>query len=192
MSKKILFLHGSPRPNGNTQAVAQLAIQAAKDANAQVDEINVTKLTFKTPGCIACGKCKEQEEYGCVIDDQLSETVQKILDYDTIVFAVPTYWMSHPAQVKMLIDRMGALIKVTGPGEFKTPLAGKTLAVMATAGGEAENNLTLLEQQVSIPAKMLSCNFQSCLFPMTPYELGGFTDDPEVAQKAQKFGKSLA
>lgn len=192
MSNKIVIIHGSPRKNGNTSAVTKIAIQAAQEKKADVFEIDSTKLEFKIPGCAACMKCHQSEEFLCVVNDQLAETVATLSQYDVIVIATPTYWMSYTAQIKMLIDRMGSLMKFTESGEVRTPLAGKTLAILATGGSGFENNLELLEQQWRGVAYMLSCQFYSCLFPNAPAEAGVLKNNPSAKKNAQKFGQLLA
>jgi multimeric flavodoxin WrbA len=192
MSNKIVFIHGSPRKNGNTHAISRIAIQVARDNKADVFEIDATKLEFKIPGCGSCMKCHQSEEFECVVGDQLAESVATLSEYDVIVVATPTYWMSYTAQLKMFIDRMGSLMKFTESGETRTPLAGKVFAILATGGGGLDNNLDLLEQQWKSVAYMLSCQFNSCMFPNAPVEAGALTDDPSALQKAQEFGELLA
>jgi multimeric flavodoxin WrbA len=192
MSNKVVFIHGSPRENGNTRAIARIAIQAAQNNKANVFEIDATKLEFKIPGCAGCMKCHQSEEFACVVGDQLAESVATLTDYDVIVVATPTYWMSYTAQLKMFIDRMGSLMKFTESGEIRTPLAGKVLAILATGGGVQDNNLDLLEQQWRSVAYLLSCQFTSCLFPNAPVEAGALKKDPSALQKAQEFGALLA
>lgn len=192
MSKKIVYIHGSPRKNGNTAAISTIAIQAALKKDAEVTEIDATQLEFHVPGCLSCNKCHQFDEFACVIGDQLAATVASLRDYDVIVLATPTYWMSYPAQVKMLIDRLGSLMKFTESGEIRTPLAGKELALLATGNGALKNNLCLLEQQWRNVADMLSCGFASCLIANAPAETGALINDPSVLNKAKKFGRLLA
>lgn len=172
MSNRIVFIHGSPRKNGSTRLVAAIAAQAAQDEKADVIEIDATKLEFKIPGCAGCMKCHQSDQFACAAGDQLARTVATMPEYDVIVIATPTYWMSYTAQVKMFIDRMGSLIKYSESGEIRTPLAGKALAILATGNDGAENNLDLLERQWKSVADMLKCRFISCLFPNTPIEPG--------------------
>lgn len=192
MSNRIVFIHGSPRKNGNTNAVTRVAIQAAQESKANIVEIDTIKLEFKIPGCSACMKCHQSQEFLCVVGDQLAETVATLSEYDVIVIATPTYWMSYTAQIKMLIDRMGSLMKFTESGEIRTPLEGKTLAIIATGGSGIESNMALLEQQWRGVAYMLSCQFKSCLFPNTPIEASILNNDPSAQKKAQEFGQLLA
>ncbi len=191
MSNRIVFINGSPRKKGNTSVVAQIAIQAAREKKADVCEIDATKLKFKIPGCASCMKCQQSDGFECVVGDQLAATVATLSEYDVIVVATPTYWMSYPAQIKMLIDRMGSLMKYSESGEIKTPLAGKVLALLATGNGALENNMDLLEQQWKATAFYLSCQFSSCLFPNTPAETGTLKNDSSVLKKAREFGRQL-
>ena len=161
MQKKIVIIQGSPRRNGNTRAVAAAAMEAAKECGSSVAEIDATRLEFKTPGCTGCQKCQKSGEFACVIGDQVAKSVADLPNYDVIVIATPLYWWSYSAQIKIFIDRMYSLCKFTEKGELRTPLAGKMLALMSTAGDVVENNLEILESQLKNPAKMLGCGFQS-------------------------------
>jgi multimeric flavodoxin WrbA len=192
MSKKIIFIQGSPRKNGNTRAMATIAMEAARAQNAEITEIDATALEFKTPGCTGCQKCQQSEKFTCTINDQVSRAVASLPDYDVIVMVTPLYWWSFSAQIKILIDRVYSLIKFSEKGEIRTPLSGKVMALMATGGGPLENNLELLESQWKNPADMLGCQFLSCLFPNVTGEAGGIRNDPSAVKKAQEFGRLLA
>lgn len=192
MPNKIVFIHGSPRKNGNTRIVTAAAIEAAKEENAQVTEIDATRLEFKKPGCVGCQKCQQSEEFVCAFGDEVAQTVATLPEYDGIVMATPIYWWSYSAQIKIFIDRMYSLTKFAESGEFRTPLAGKTLALLATGGGAVKNNLELLERQWKNPADMMGAPFLSCLFPNTPPEAGALKNDPSALEKARQFGRLLA
>ena len=53
MPKKIVFVQGSPRKNGNTRAVTALAIEAARQQGAEVTEIDATELNSRSPDALA-------------------------------------------------------------------------------------------------------------------------------------------
>ena len=192
MPNNIVFVQGSPRKNGNTRAVAAIAMETAREAGAEVAEIDATKLQFKQPGCIGCQKCQESEKFECTLGDELARTVATIPQYDAIVMATPLYWWSFSAQIKIFIDRMYSLSKFTDSWEVRSALSGKTLALLATAGGPIENNLELLERQWKNPADIVGCEFRSCLFPLVPPEPGALAKEAAVIEKARDFGRSLA
>jgi len=192
MTKKVVFIHGSPRKNGNTRALAGVAMRALADMGVESGEIDAPRLDFKYPGCIACYKCKGVEAYGCHVDDGLARAVGTLPDYDAIVLATPVYWHGPTAQAKMLIDRMFGLLKFGENHEFHTPLAGKPMALLATGGGVLEDNLDMLEKFWSIPASRVGSPFLSCLFPHCQYPPGEAATDPAAAAKAAAYGRSLA
>ena len=191
MANKIVFIHGGPRKKGNTRAVTKIAIDAAKEQGAEVTEIDVTTLSFKEPGCIGCYKCQNSDEYRCAFNDEVAEKVACLPEYDVIVLATPLYWWSYTAQLKIFIDRMFSLMKLSGD-EHKSAITGKNLGLIATAGGPYENNLELLEAQWKNPADMLGCKFMTCLFPETTPDKGMLKDDPSSVKKAKEFGQLLA
>lgn len=192
MSKKVVFIHGSPRKKGNTLALAEVARKALSGMGIASDVIDAPRLEFKHPGCIVCYKCQRSEEYGCHVDDGLARAVKSLPEYDAVVMATPIYWFSYPAQVKMLIDRMFSLVKFGPNHEHFSALSGKPWALLATGGGQLENNLLELEKQWRIPAEMLGCEFVSELFPLCHYEPGKIVEDPAPVARAHAFGLRLA
>ncbi len=191
MSKKIVVVHGSPRKNGNTRAMAAVAIEAARETGADVTEIDAVGLKFKEPGCLGCQKCQESDKYQCVLNDEVAQKVATLSGYDAIILATPIYWWSYPAQLKIFIDRIYSLSKLTDPKNYSSALAGKTLGILATGGGGLENNLNLLEAQWKNPADMLQTRFISCLFPEVSSEPGSLLKDPAAVEKAKEFGRAL-
>lgn len=191
MSKRIVFVHGGPRKHGNTRAVTALTMQAARQAGADVAEIDAIGLDFKVPGCLACHKCQQIEAFECAIGDELARKVATLAEYDVVVLATPLYWWSYSAQLKMFVDRMYSLCKFSEDG-IRSVMEGKTLALIATAGGPMKDNLEVLESQLRNPSLMIGCSYASCLFPDTAAEAGKLVNDSSVAEKAQAFGRELA
>ena len=192
MSKKVVFILGSPRKKGNTNVLAREAMRALAEAGIESVEIDAPRLDFKYPGCISCYKCQQSKEYGCHIRDELGQAVSRLADHDAIVLATPLYWFSYPAQVKMFIDRMFSMIKFGEGHEILSPLRGKPMALLATAGGGLEENLELLDTQWRIPASKIDAPYRSCLFPFCQYAPGEVANDAAVMTKAAAFGKELA
>lgn len=192
MSNKIVFVQGSPRKNGNTRAVTDIVMASAESNGAEVEQIDVTQLAFEAPGCVGCQRCQQSKEFICAFKDEVAQNVARLPEYDVIVMATPLYWWSYSAQLKIFIDRMYSLSKISDPENFQSLLAGKTLALIATAGGPLEDNLDLLVSQWKKPANFLGCPFLACLFPNTPPEPGVLVKDPSALAKAEAFGLSLS
>jgi multimeric flavodoxin WrbA len=190
MSKNILFLHGSPRPQGNTRAAAKIAMEELASLGITADGVETAKLTFKHPGCVSCYKCQQSEAYGCHLDDAVAKVVGSMPDYDALVLATPVYTFSFPAQIKIVIDRIFGLIKFTETGGWQSPLTGKPMGLLATAGGGIESNLALLEAQWKIPAEKLGSPFCSCLLPFTQ-EPGSLAKDETAVAQIREFARTL-
>ncbi|MBD5547126.1 MAG: flavodoxin family protein [Lachnospiraceae bacterium] len=103
MSKKIVVITGSPRKNGNSFAMTDAFIKAAKDKGHTV--IRFDAAMKKVGGCRACETCFKTGK-ACSFDDDFNEIAPDILEADAIVFTMPVYWYSIPAQVKGVIDRL--------------------------------------------------------------------------------------
>ena len=191
MGNQIVFIQGSPRKKGNTRAATKIAIESAKENGAEVTEIDVTTLDFKEPGCIGCYKCQNSDEFKCTLNDEVAEKVATLAEYDVIILATPLYWWSYAAQLKIFVDRMFSLSKFHDQ-DYQSQMTGKTLGILATAGGPLENNLELLESQWKNPADMLDCKFVSCLFPNVAPEEGSLISDLSAVEKAKEFGRLLA
>lgn len=192
MSKKVCFILGSPRKNGNTNVLAREAMRALAESGIESVAIDAPRLDFKYPGCVACYKCQQSPEYGCHVGDGLGRAVSGLADYDAVVLATPVYWFSYPAQVKMFIDRLLSLCKFGKNNEISSPLKGKPMALLATGEGELEENLNLLDAQWRIPVAWIGNPYLSCLFPFCQYPPGGVARDAGALSKAAEFGGNLA
>jgi len=105
MSKKILVITGSPRKHGNSNTAASAFIDAVKAKGHEVIRFDAAKKQLT--GCNACEKCFENGK-ACVYDDEFNEIAPDIETADAIVFTMPLYWFSFPAQLKAVIDRFYA------------------------------------------------------------------------------------
>ncbi|MDE7322240.1 MAG: flavodoxin family protein [Lachnospiraceae bacterium] len=119
MSKKIVVITGSPRKNGNSFAMAQAFIQAAEDRGHTVTRFDAAMKNVG--GCRACETCFKTGK-ACSFDDDFNVIAPTILEADVVVFAMPVYWYSIPAQIKGVIDRL-----------FSFCVAGKDVAGKACA-----------------------------------------------------------
>ena len=191
MSRKIMIVCGSPRKEGNTNRVVAWVADAAREAGADVEIIDAPRLSYKTLGCTGCMGCQQSEEYRCVIDDDASPILARLPESDVVVLATPVYWFGPTAQLKVFADRMFSLIKFVND-EPVTPLAGKTLGVIATAGSAIEHGLGLLEQTYRTAAGLSDLSFESLLVPHAPMRLEKPDEAAAIQREAEAFGRKLA
>ena len=87
MSKKVLVISSSLRPNSNSEALADAFAEGAASAGNEVEKISLRgKNIGFCRGCLACQKLGH-----CVINDDAPEIAEKMLHADVLVFATPIY-----------------------------------------------------------------------------------------------------
>ena len=188
-----MVLCSSPNKKGNTNTVANWAIEAATTAGATVEKVNVAGLKYKVNGCIACMKCQQSDQFACVIDDDAQPIITRIPDFDVLLLATPVYFMGLNAQLKLILDRTFALYKFNPEtDQLAHSLAGKTLALISTAAGDLHEGLSLLDENIKSVAGFDDRKYLSLLIPHAPMDAAQMADNTEVAAKARAFGKQLA
>ena len=100
---KITVITGSPRKNGNTNAMTEAFIKAAEANGHEVKRFDAAMMNIG--GCHACMTCFKTGK-ACSFDDDFNIIAPYILEADAVVFAMPVYWYSIPAQIKGVIDRL--------------------------------------------------------------------------------------
>lgn len=114
MSKKIVVITGSPRKNGNSFAMTDAFIRAAEAKGHRVTRFDAAMRNVG--GCHACETCFKTGK-ACSFDDDFNTIAPAILEADAVVFTMPVYWYSIPAQIKGVIDKL-----------FSFCVAGKDIA----------------------------------------------------------------
>ncbi|MBI1810503.1 MAG: flavodoxin family protein [Nitrospirae bacterium] len=193
MSKKIMILSGSPRKKGNTNTVVGWFVEGAKDAGADVEVIDVAQLKSKNNGCIACLGCQKSDKFECAVDDEMKPVLAKIPDNDVVVFATPVYFFGPSAQLKLLMDRMYSLIKLDPEkGNYYHNLGKLKLGLIATAGGDINPGLSLVEQTFKATAGFAGIEIDSLLVPFASMYNDDIKQDGELRERAMAFGRKLA
>lgn len=104
---KIVVITGSPRKDGNSFAMTKAFIEAAEAKGHTVVRFDAA---FKNVGgCHACETCYKSGK-ACSFDDDFNTLAPDILDADAVVFTMPVYWYSIPAQIKGVIDKLFSLV----------------------------------------------------------------------------------
>lgn len=105
MSKRVLVISTSLRPNSNSEALADEFVRGATEAGHEVEKLSLRGKDIRfCRGCLACGKLGK-----CVIDDDMNPIIRKMHDADVIAFATPIYYYEMSGQMKTLLDRANSL-----------------------------------------------------------------------------------
>ncbi|MBE6362806.1 MAG: flavodoxin family protein [Lentisphaerae bacterium] len=114
--KKIYAVNGSPRKNGNTAQLLQKALEGAASAGAEVKLIQLADLDFS--GCRSCFACKKLENHalGCVLKDELAETLKELLQSDGIIMGSPIYFGAETGLYRNFLERLFfPMLRYTNP-----------------------------------------------------------------------------
>lgn len=193
MAKKVMVLTGSPRKNGNTNTVAQWFIEGAIEAGATIDVVDVAQLKSKFNGCISCMGCQKSEKFECAVEDDVKPVLARIPDMDVVVFATPVYFFGPSAQIKLLVDRMYSLIKLDpAKGSYNNNVGKVRFALIATAGGDINPGLSLVEQTFKTIAGFVGKGMDSLLVPFASPYSDDLKQDAALREKAIAFGRKLS
>ncbi len=118
---KITVITGSPRNNGNTAAMVAAFTKAAEAKGHDVARFDAAMMNIG--GCHACMTCFKTGK-ACSFDDDFNIIAPHIMDADAIVFAMPVYWYSIPAQIKGVIDRIFSFCVA------QKPISGKKMGLI--------------------------------------------------------------
>ena len=107
-SINLLGICGSPRKNGNSRFLLEIALEAAEATAPGVVETELYSISGKTFNpCDACNQCHDKLGYCRQTDDDFAELRDKWFAADAIIYSVPVYHMGIPGQLKIFLDRLG-------------------------------------------------------------------------------------
>ena len=102
---KIIAIYGSPRRKGNTATLLQKAVEGAREAGADVEEIVLRDL--KISPCLEIYGCKNAGE--CRLKDDFQTARDRILAANGLMLASPVFFYTVSAHTKILMDRFQSL-----------------------------------------------------------------------------------
>ena len=85
---KIVAVYGSPRRNGNTSLLLKKAVQGARKAGAEVEEIALRDL--KISPCLEIYGCKKTGR--CVIEDDFHRVLDQLQACQGLILASPIFF----------------------------------------------------------------------------------------------------
>ncbi len=104
---KITVITGSPRKHGNSFAMTDAFIREAEACGHTVERFDAAFM--HVGGCHACMTCYKSGK-ACSFNAEFDAVAASILTSDAVVFTMPVYWYSIPAQIKGIIDCLFSLV----------------------------------------------------------------------------------
>lgn len=127
-AKRILAVVASPRPGGNSESLARVALRAVAARGAWTALVFLRELDIRfCDGCLACvfrgGECRQA--------DDIPWLYRTVGDFDGLLLVAPTYLLGVPAQVKAVMDRSAAYF---GRTSDRGPVPAGVIAVAGLPG----------------------------------------------------------
>jgi len=191
LKMKVLAIYGSPRRRGNTGRLLEKAVEGAREAGAEVEEIVLRDLNLAP--CLELYGCKKTGR--CVIQDDFQQVYDQVLACRGLILASPIFFYAVTAQTKVLMDRCQSLWvkkhwieKVPfGKGEIKRK--GLFISAGATHGKKLFDGALL---SVHYFFDALDTEVWRTLLYRGLDEEGDVLQHPEYLEEAYQAGKELA
>ena len=193
MKMKILILSSSPRKKGNTNTIVSWCAESATDAGAEVECVDIARLKYKSNGCSSCYSCQESDKYECAVKDDANIILERMNDFDVVVFSTPVYMFGPSAQLKLLLDRTYSLMKFDDEtDDIILKSTGQVIGLIATAGGGIDDGLNITDQIFKSLASYIGSKYLSLMVPEAPSDAKDLEEKTELKHKAAEFGRVLA
>lgn len=134
MSKKILILNGSPRPNGNTSALVGAFTAGAQSAGHTVTTFFLDQMNIH--GCKGCWQGGKDPNHPCVQRDDMEKIYPIYREADVVVLASPLYYWNLSGQLRTAFDRLFAVAECEN---YCNPKKEAVLLMAAEGNGFAES-----------------------------------------------------
>ena len=130
--KQYIIINGSPRKDGNSDHITDLAVQELEQQGAEVEVFKVRE--HETKSCVACNSCKATGK--CIHQDDAA-LIDKVPACDGFLFVSPLYFAGAAGTVQGLIDRFYSLCD---PAKGMTmPSADRKCGIVLTYGGTPDS-----------------------------------------------------
>ncbi|ADB48769.1 flavodoxin family protein [Conexibacter woesei] len=130
----VVVLAASPRPDGNSQALADAFADGARSAGHAA---RVFDLNERTSGGFLrdCRSCRGPDGECSIADGYRELMLEHVLRADAIAYATPLYWYGMAASLKNWFDRMTCYISASHPrsAEVIEGLSGKRAALLISS-----------------------------------------------------------
>lgn len=181
---KVIAINGSPNGKGNTYHSLEIVSNELQKQNIEVEIIHIGNKVIR--GCLACGKCSENQNEQCIIKDEVNDTIQKIKEADGLLIGAPVHFAGISGTMKSFLDRL--FYVNSSNGNFLRHKVGATVVAVRRSGGVATFdglNHYLQFSEMLIP----TTNYWNVIHGTAP---GEATQDAEGVQALTILGENMA
>lgn len=181
---KVAAINGSPKTEGNTYHALKMVTEELERQGISTEIIQVGNKNIH--GCLACGKCYENKNEKCIIDDEVNEIIQKMKSADGIIIGSPVYYASIAGTMKCFLDRAFYTAGANG-GLFRHKVGASVVAVRRS--GEVATFDHLNHYFTVAEMFLASSNYWNVIHGRLPGEVA---QDGEGVQIMRVLGKNMA
>jgi NAD(P)H-dependent FMN reductase len=168
---RVLSINGSYRDNGITDQAVDAAVRALNASGAEVEDIQLRD--YQIEFCINCRACTQEPGKSpgqCVLDDGMSELLEKIEQADGYILASPVNFGSVTAVFKRFMERL--IVYAYWPWAANKPVSRKArsprkkaiLISSCAAPGLLGRWTNDTEKQLKMTAKTIGADSVGTLF----------------------------
>jgi multimeric flavodoxin WrbA len=182
---KVIGINGSSRKDGNTAIIIRRVFEELEKEGIETELIQLAGKRIS--GCRACGKCVENRDGRCIInDDIVNPIIEKMASADGIILGSPVYFSNITPEMKAMIDRVGRVVRANNY-MLKRKIGAAVVAVRragALPTFNAMNEFFFVEQMI-LPG---STYWNLCI----GRDIGDVESDEEGMQNMMNLGKNIA
>jgi len=182
---KVIGIVGSPRKNGNTNAVVQQVLEGATEAGAETRNFILNEMNYR--GCQACNYCKVHEK--CKFEDDLAELFEEMAAADGVVFGAPIYFAQFSGQMRLFLDRCYSL--VNPDYSSRLPVGKKAVIVGAQGMPDPAAYKGVYGEFGGEISRFLGMDVKDTLVAAGYHSPGEVKGNAELMEKAKNTGLNL-
>ena len=189
----IFGVGGSPRKNGNSDALLEQILNGAREKEVPAAGIHLRDMQFSA--CIGCEQCRK--DLICTgLDDGMSVLYPEVHQARGLVLVSPTHNYNITSWMKAFIDRLYCFYTFaeTRPRAWSSRLAGQGRKVVLAAVCEQEHkrDMGFTLEAMRLPLEALGYDIVGELPVFRIFDRGKVKDNDEVLASAKKLGEELA
>lgn len=190
MILKVLGISASPRRDGNSDLLLREALSGARETGATAEYLRLCD--YRIEGCSECYNCSSTGD--CPTRDDYPSILDKMLEADRLIFATPVFFMTVPAQAKLLIDRGQCLwVRKTRLHQpLFEPKRNRRGLIIAVGGSRSRKQFECVRQPIESCFHYLEVDCVGSLCINQVDEKGAILSRPEALEQAFRLGRALA
>ena len=190
---KILGFSGSPRKNGNSDALLKSILSGAAEAKIPCRHDNLTDIRFS--GCIGCERCR-RDKICTGLKDGMSLIYPHLVSAKGLVLVSPTHNYNITSWMKAFIDRLYCFYTFENdrPRSWSSQLAGQNrkAVIAAVCEQESKEDMGFTLEAMRMPLQALGYEIVGELAVLRIFDKAKVKQDTRAMDSAVELGRRLA